>query len=45
MKDMSSPVATKYFVSMELTVKRNKYQDNIINFMTKFDGVDIESIE
>lgn len=45
MKDMSSPVATKYFVSMELTVKRNRYQDNIINFMTKFDGVDIESIE
>ena len=32
-------------VSMELKVKRNNYRNQIIEFMDKFDGVDIESIE
>lgn len=41
----SSNGSTKYVVAMELLVKRNKYQDQIINFMDKFQGVDIESIE
>lgn len=45
MKEQSTASNIKYVVSMELTVKRNRYQDNIINFMNKFDGVDIESIE
>lgn len=45
MKEQSTTSNIKYVVSMELTVKRNRYQDNIINFMNKFDGVDIESIE
>ena len=30
---------------MELKVKRNNYRNRIIEFMDKFDGVDIESIE
>lgn len=34
-----------YTVSMELKVKRNNYRNQIIEFMDKFDGVDIESIE
>lgn len=41
----SSNGSTKYVVAMELLVKRNKYQDQIINFMDKFQGVDIDSIE
>lgn len=34
-----------FVVSMELKVKRNNYRNRIIEFMDKFDGVDIESIE
>ena len=34
-----------YTVSMELKVKRNNYRNQIIEFMDKFDGVNIESIE
>lgn len=34
-----------FTVSMELKVKRNNYRNQIIEFMDKFDGVDIESIE
>ena len=34
-----------YTVSMELKVKRNNYRNQIIEFMDKFDGGDIESIE
>lgn len=34
-----------FVVSMELKVKRNNYRNHIIEFMDKFDGVDIESIE
>lgn len=34
-----------FVVSMELMVKRNNYRNRIIEFMDKFDGVDIESIE
>lgn len=34
-----------FVVSMELKVKRNNYRNRIIQFMDKFDGVDIESIE
>ena len=34
-----------FVVSMELKVKRNNYHNRIIEFMDKFDGVDIESIE
>lgn len=34
-----------FTVSMELKVKRNRYRNQIIEFMDKFDGVDIESIE
>lgn len=34
-----------YTVSMELKVERNNYRNQIIEFMDKFDGVDIESIE
>lgn len=45
MKEQSTASNIKYVVSMELTVKRNRYQDNIISFMNKFDGVDIENIE
>lgn len=35
----------QFVVSMELKVKRNNYRNRIIEFMDKFDGVDIESIE
>ena len=45
MKEQSTASNIKYVVSMELTVKRNRYQDNIISFMNNFDGVDIENIE
>ena len=34
-----------FVVSIELKVKRNNYRNRIIEFMDKFDGVDIESIE
>lgn len=34
-----------FTVSMELKVKRNNYRNQIIEFMDKFEGVDIESIE
>lgn len=34
-----------FTVSMELKVKRSNYRNQIIEFMDKFDGVDIESIE
>lgn len=36
---------TRFVVAMELLVKRNKYQNQIISFMDKFEGVDIDSIE
>ncbi len=35
----------QFIVSMELKVKRNNYRNHIIEFMHKFDGVDISSIE
>lgn len=34
-----------YIVSMEMKVKRNKYQAGILQLMGKFDGVSIETIE
>lgn len=34
-----------YIVKMELKVTRSKYSDRILEFMTEFDGVDIDSLE
>lgn len=45
MKEQASAHGTRYVVAMELLVKRNRYQEHIINFMEKFKDVDIDSIE
>lgn len=44
-EQQSANGTTRFIVAMELLVKRNKYQEQIINFMDKFEGVDIDSIE
>lgn len=44
-EQQSANGTTKFIVAMELLVKRNKYQEQIINFMNKFEGVDIDCIE
>lgn len=44
-EQQSANGTTKFIVVMELLVKRNKYQEQIINFMEKFEGVDIDCIE
>ena len=45
MKELSSSSTATYIASMELRVKRRHYQSHIIEFMDKFEGVDIDSIE
>lgn len=44
-EQQSANGTTRFIVAMELLVKRNKYQEQIINFMDKFEGVDIDCIE
>lgn len=44
-EQQSANGTTRFIVAMELLVKRNKYQEQIINFMEKFEGVDIDCIE
>lgn len=45
MKQQQTSSAIIYIASMELRVKRKCYQSHIIEFMDKFKGVDIDSIE
>ncbi len=45
MKEHQVSATTTYVASMELRVKRKRYQSRIIDFMDEFEGVDIESIE
>ncbi len=45
MKQQQTSSAIIYIASMELRVKRKCYQSHIIEFMDKFEGVDIDSIE
>lgn len=44
-EQQSANGTTRFIVAMELLVKRNKYQEQIIDFMDKFEGVDIDCIE
>lgn len=44
-EQQSANGTTRFIVAMELLVKRNKYQEQIINFIEKFEGVDIDCIE
>lgn len=45
LQEKCSSAGSIYIVTMEVKVKRDKYEARIIDFMNEFDGVTIESIE
>ena len=45
MKEQCSPTGCVYLVNMEMRVKRNQYEDRILDIISRLDGVTIEHIE
>ena len=45
MKEKCSPTGCVYLVNMEMRVKRNQYEDRILDIISRLDGVTIEHIE
>ncbi len=45
MKERSSAGSSKYAVTMELKMRRYKYEDILFNIISKFDGTELESME
>ena len=37
--------STYYQVTMEIRIKRNQFPRKVLEFMEKFDGINVESIE
>ncbi len=45
MKERSSAGSSKYAVTMELKMRRYKYEDILFDIISKFDGTELESME
>lgn len=45
MKERNSAGISKYAVTMELKMRRYKYEDILFNIISKFDGTELESME
>ncbi|WP_273178274.1 MgtC/SapB family protein [Hoylesella pleuritidis] len=45
MKEQCSPTGCVYLVNMKMRVKRNQYEDRILDIISRLDGVTIEHIE
>ena len=45
MKQQQAPGGKAYHVTMDIRMRRSHYKESIIDFMPKFDGVSVESIE